>query len=79
VRVVIRFVEKPFPYYSLRGKGWADVASTAEEAVATAALRVGMDGEDDVRLRISWEDVPDNFIAPELTFIDLPEDEGYLN
>lgn len=80
MRVIIRFIEKPIPYYSVEGRGWKDLAATADEAVAVAALRSGILDDDSIRMRIAWEDVPDDFIAPDMTFMDIPESgEGYLN
>lgn len=79
VRVVIRFVPKPVPYYHVSGRGWADVATTPEGAVEIAALRLGLADDEDLTMRISWEDVPDNFEAPDLLTMTIPTSEPLLN
>jgi len=79
VRVIIRFVEKPVPYYQLSGSGWADVATTPEGAVEQAAIRLGLADNDDLTMRIAWEDVPEDFEAPDLMFMTLPESEPLSN
>lgn len=79
MRVIIRFVEKPIPYYSVSGRGWADVATTPEGAVKVAALHVGLAEDDSLALRIAWEDVPENFAAPDLMFMEMPTGDDLSN
>ena len=79
MRVIIRFVEKPFRYYSVSGRGWADVATTPEGAVKVAALHVGLADDDSLALRIAWEDVPEDFAAPDLMFMEMPTGDDLSN
>ena len=79
MRVIIRFVEKPVPYYQVSGHGWADVATTPEGAVEQAALRIGLVENDDLSMRISWENVPEDFESPDLMVMTLPESEPRSN
>lgn len=79
MRVIIRFVEKPIPYYAVSGRGWADVATTPEGAVKIAALHVGLAEDDSLALRIAWEDVPEDFAAPDLMFMEMPVGDDLQN
>ena len=79
MRVIIRFVEKPIPYFAVSGRGWADVATTAEGAVKVAALHVGLADDDSLALRIAWEDEPEDFAAPDLMFLEMPAGDDLPN
>lgn len=79
MRVIIRFIEKPIPYFSVSGRGWADVATTAEGAVKVAALHVGLADNEELSMRIAWEDVPEDFAAPDLMVMELPTGDDLEN
>jgi hypothetical protein len=55
------------------------VATTPEGAVKVAALHVGLADDDSLALRIAWEDVPEDFSAPDLMFMEMPVGDDLPN